>query len=142
MAQESTSASEKRIDAILTAMTVEEKVDLLAGVDFFYLRGVPRLDVPRLRMIDGPMGVRNDGPATAFPGGIALAATWNTALAERIGVEFGRDTRAKGAHFLLAPGVNIYRAPVIGRNFEYLGEDPFSQGRWPLVLSKACRARA
>jgi beta-glucosidase len=129
MAQESTSTSEQRVDSILAAMTVEEKVDLLAGVDFFYLRGVPRLDVPRLRMIDGPMGVRNDGPATAFPGGIALAATWNTALAERIGVEFGRDTRAKGAHFLLAPGVNIYRAPVIGRNFEYLGEDPFLAGK-------------
>ena len=141
MAQESTSASEKRIDAILTEMTVEEKVDLLAGVDFFYLRGVPRLDVPRLRMIDGPMGVRNDGPATAFPGGIALAATWNTALAERIGVEFGRDTRAKGAHFLLAPGVNIYRAPVIGRNFEYLGEDPFLAGKMAVGFIKGVQSQ-
>jgi beta-glucosidase len=141
MAQEPTSASEKRIDAILTEMTVEEKVDLLAGVDFFYLRGVPRLDVPRLRMIDGPMGVRNDGPATAFPGGIALAATWNTALAERIGVEFGRDTRAKGGHFLLAPGVNIYRAPVIGRNFEYLGEDPFLAGKMAVGFIKGVQSQ-
>ena len=121
--------AEPRIESILNEMTVEEKIDLLAGVDFFYLRGVPRLGVPRMRMIDGPMGVRNDGPATAFAGGIALAATWNTALAEQIGVEFGRDARAKGAHFLLAPGVNIYRAPIIGRNFEYLGEDPFLAGR-------------
>jgi beta-glucosidase len=110
-------------------MTLEEKIDLLAGVDFFYLRGVPRLGVPRLRMIDGPMGVRNDGPATAFPGGIALAATWNTELAEQIGIEFGREARAKGAHFLLAPGVNIYRAAINGRNFEYLGEDPFLAGQ-------------
>ena len=121
--------AERRIESILNEMTVEEKIDLLAGVDFFYLRGVPRLGVPRMRMIDGPMGVRNDGPATAFAGGIALAATWNVELAERIGIEFGRDARAKGAHFLLAPGVNIYRAPIIGRNFEYLGEDPFLAGR-------------
>jgi beta-glucosidase len=141
MSQESTSAAEQRVDAILMEMTVEEKVDLLAGVDFFYLRGVPRLDVPRLRMIDGPMGVRNDGPATAFPGGIALAATWNTSLAERIGVEFGRDTRAKGAHFLLAPGVNIYRAPVIGRNFEYLGEDPFLAGKMAVGFIKGVQSQ-
>jgi beta-glucosidase len=120
---------ERRIDSILSQMTLEEKVDLIAGVDFFYLRGVPRLGVPRRRMADGPMGLRNDGPATAFGGGIALAATWNPALAERIGVEFGRDARARGVHFLLAPGVNIYRAPMAARNFEYFGEDPFLASR-------------
>jgi beta-glucosidase len=120
---------ERRVDSILSQMTLDEKVDLIAGVDFMYLRGVPRLGVPRLRMADGPMGVRNDGPATAYAGGIALAASWNPALAERIGVEFGRDARAKGVHFLLAPGVNIYRAPMAARNFEYLGEDPFLASR-------------
>jgi len=120
---------ERRIDSILDQMTLEEKVDLIAGVDFMYLRGVPRLGVPRLAMADGPMGVRNDGPATAYAGGIALAATWNPALAERIGVEFGRDARAKGKHFLLAPGVNIYKAPMAARNFEYFGEDPFLASR-------------
>lgn len=122
-------AVEARVDSILEKMTLEEKIDLIAGVDFFYLRGVPRLGVPRLRMVDGPMGVRNDGPATAFAGGIALAATWNTELAERVGMEFGRDARAKGGHFLLAPGVNIYRAPIAARNFEYFGEDPFLASR-------------
>ena len=121
--------TDKRVESILGQMTVEEKVDLIAGVDFFYLRGVPRLGVPRLRMVDGPMGVRNDGPATAYAGGIALAASWNTGLAERIGVEFGRDARAKGGHFLLAPGVNIYRASIAARNFEYFGEDPFLASR-------------
>lgn len=121
--------TERRVESILGKMTLEEKIDLIAGVDFFYLRGVPRLGVPRLKMADGPMGVRNDGPATAFGGGIALAATWNIELVERIGVEFGRDTRAKGAHFLLAPGVNIYRAPIAARNFEYFGEDPFLAAR-------------
>ena len=78
---------------------------------------------------DGPGGVRNFGPATAMPSGIALAATWNTALAERVGTEIGRDARAKGVHFLLGPGVNIYRAPMNGRNFEYFGEDPFLASR-------------
>lgn len=141
MAQQPTTASEQRIDTILQKMTLEEKVDLLAGVDSFYLRGVPRLGVPRMRMIDGPMGVRNDGPATAFPGGIALAATWNTELAERIGVEFGRDARAKGAHFLLAPGVNIYRAPVVGRNFEYLGEDPYLAGQMAVAYIKGVQSQ-
>ena len=141
VAQDLSTASENRIESILEKMTVEEKVDLLAGVDFFYLRGVPRLGVPRMRMIDGPMGVRNDGPATAFGGGIALAATWNTALAERIGVEFGRDARAKGAHYLLAPGVNIYRAPVIGRNFEYLGEDPLLAGQIAVGFIKGVQSQ-
>ncbi len=120
---------EHRVDAILGRMTIEEKVDMLGGVDDFYIRAVPRLGVPRLKMADGPIGVRNYGPATAMAGGIALAATWNPALAERVGAELGRDARAKGVHFLLGPGVNIYRAPMNGRNFEYFGEDPFLASR-------------
>src|SRR5215471_1134232 len=74
--------TEHRIDSILGQMTIEEKIDLLGGVDDFYVRGVPRLGVPRFRMADGPLGVRNYGPATTMAGGIALAATWNPALAE------------------------------------------------------------
>ena len=110
-------------------MTLEEKVDLLGGIDGFFIRGIPRLGLPRLKMADGPLGVRNFGPATAMAGGIALAATWNPALAERMGTELGRDARAKGVHFLLGPGVNIYRAPMNGRNFEYFGEDPLLASR-------------
>jgi beta-glucosidase len=120
---------EQRVESVLSRMTVEEKVDLLGGVDGFYIRGVPRLGVPRLRMADGPLGVRNFGPATTMAAGIALAATWNPDLAERVGKEIGRDARAKGVHFLLGPGVNIYRAPMNGRNFEYLGEDPYLAAR-------------
>jgi len=110
-------------------MTLEEKLDLLGGVDNFFIREVPRLNLPRFKMADGPLGVRNFGPATAMAGGISLAATWNSAIAERVGTELGRDSRAKGVHFLLAPGVNIYRAPMNGRNFEYFGEDPFLASR-------------
>ena len=120
---------ERRIDSLLNQMTLEEKLDLLGGVDGFYIRDIPRLNLPRLKMADGPIGVRNFGPATAFAAGVSLSATWNPALAELVGTELGRDSRAKGVHFLLAPGVNIYRAPMNGRNFEYFGEDPFLAAR-------------
>lgn len=118
-----------RASLIVDQLTLDEKLDLLGGVDGFFIRSVPRLNFPRLKMADGPIGVRNFGPATAFAGGIALSATWNLKLAEQTGVELGRDSRAKGVHFLLAPGVNIYRAPMNGRNFEYFGEDPYLASR-------------
>jgi len=125
----SAAAVDSRVESLLRQMTLEEKVDLLGGVDGFFIRGIPRLGLPRLKMADGPLGVRNYGPATAMAGGIALAATWNPTLAERMGTELGRDARAKGVHFLLGPGVNIYRAPMNGRNFEYFGEDPLLASR-------------
>jgi beta-glucosidase len=121
---------EDKINSILQKMTLEEKIDLLGGTDGFYARGIPRLNMTRLKMADGPIGVRNFGPATAMAGGIALAATWNLPLAERVGTEIGRDARSKGANFLLGPGVNIYRSPLNGRNFEYFGEDPFLASRF------------
>jgi beta-glucosidase len=120
---------ERRVESILGRMTIDEKIDILGGVDGFFIREFPRLGIPRMKMADGPLGVRNFGPATAFAGGIALAATWNPQLAGRVGTELGRDARAKGVHFLLGPGVNIYRAPMNGRNFEYFGEDPFLASR-------------
>jgi beta-glucosidase len=120
---------DRRVDAIIAKMTLEEKIDYLGGTEGFYVRALPELGVPRLRMADGPMGVRNFGPATAMPAGINLAATWDPALAERVGTQIGLDARAKGVNFLLGPGLNIYRAPMNGRNFEYFGEDPFLAGR-------------
>src|SRR5256714_457335 len=126
---QSSSDVERRVESILKQMTLEEKIDMLGGVDGFFIRDVPRLGLPRLKMADGPLGVRNFGPATAMAGGVSLAATWNPQLAERVGTEIGRDARAKGVHFLLGPGVNIYRSPMNGRNFEYFGEDPFLASR-------------
>ncbi|MDX6444534.1 MAG: beta-glucosidase [Blastocatellia bacterium] len=122
-------AVDRRVESLLGQMTLEEKIDMLGGVDGFFVRGFPRLGLPRLKMADGPIGVRNFGPATAMAAGIGLAATWNPAMAERVGTGIGRDARAKGVHFLLGPGVNIYRAPMNGRNFEYFGEDPFLASR-------------
>ncbi|HVF44627.1 MAG TPA: glycoside hydrolase family 3 C-terminal domain-containing protein [Pyrinomonadaceae bacterium] len=121
--------ADERVEAILSKMTLEEKIDMLGGTDGFFVRDLPRLNLPKLRMADGPVGVRNFGPATAMAAGVLLAATWNPELAERVGTEIGRDARAKGVHFLLGPGVNIYRAPMNGRNFEYFGEDPFLASR-------------
>src|SRR5208282_5863980 len=123
------SDADRRAEAILAKMTLEQKIDFIGGVDGFYVRAIPELGVPRLRMADGPMGVRNFGPATAMAAGINLAATWDPALAERVGTQIGRDARAKGVNFLLGPGLNIYRAPMNGRNFEYFGEDPYLAAR-------------
>src|SRR5262245_20882409 len=120
---------ESRVESILGKLTLEEKIDLLGGIDGFFTRDVPRLNLGRLKMADGPIGVRNFGQATTMAGGIALTATWNPQLAERVGTELGRDARAKGVNFLLGPGVNIYRAPMNGRNFEYFGEDPYLASR-------------
>src|SRR6202167_1244954 len=124
----SQAATEARIDSVLKQLSLEEKIDLLGGVDSFYIRAIPRIGLPRLKMADGPVGVRNYGPSTVF-GGIGLAATWDPELARRVGVVIGEDARARGVHFMLGPAVNIYRAPMCGRNFEYFGEDPFLTSR-------------
>ena len=112
------------MDSLLKKLTLEEKIDLIGGVDDFYIRANEKIGLPRLKMADGPVGVRNYGPSTVF-GGIGLAATWDPEMAARIGATIGQDARARGVHFMLGPGVNIYRAPLNGRNFEYFGEDPF-----------------
>jgi beta-glucosidase len=122
-------SAEERAESILRQMTLDEKIDYIGGVDDFFIRDIPRLGVPRFKMADGPIGVRNYGVSTTMAGGIALAATWNPELAMRVGTELGRDARARGVHFLLGPAVNIYVAPMNGRNFEYLGEDPFLASR-------------
>jgi beta-glucosidase len=119
---------EARVNSLLKKLTLDEKVDLIGGVDDFYIRANSKIGLPRLKMADGPVGVRNYGPSTVF-GGIGLAATWDPELATRIGETIGRDARARGVHFMLGPGVNIYRAPLNGRNFEYFGEDPFLASR-------------
>jgi beta-glucosidase len=116
---------ERRIDSLLSQMTFEEKIAVLSGVNTFGVPGVPRLGAPPMMAADGPFGVRNFTRTTVIPGGIALAATWNSGLVEHIGTEMGRDARARGVNFYLAPGVNIYRSPLNGRNFEYFGEDPY-----------------
>ena len=107
-------------------MTLEEKLDYIGGVNAMSIRSVPRLGLPEIRMSDGPLGVRQYKLSTLYPAGIALAASWNRDLAQLEWVFIARDCRARGIHVLLAPGVNINRLPICGRNFEYIsGEDPY-----------------
>ena len=118
------------IEALLDALTLEEQVSLLSGADFWTSVAIPRLGVPAFKVTDGPNGARGgifkDGPRTAcFPVGIALAATWDTALIERTGVALGVEARQKGAQALLAPTVNLHRTVYNGRNFECHAEDPW-----------------
>lgn len=116
----------QRASELVTKMTLEEKIDFIAGdADGFHIYGVPRLRIPEIRTADGPQGLRNDTQSTMYPCGIALASCWNRSLALAYGKSIGSDARARGVHILLGPGVNIYRAPMCGRNFEYYGEDPF-----------------
>lgn len=120
---------ETRVEALLRRMTLEQKIEMIGGENTFYTHAFPQLEIRSLKMSDGPLGVHDYGPTTAYPGGIALAASWDVDLAERVGAMMGKDARARGVHFILGPGVNIYRAPMNGRNFEYFGEDPFLASR-------------
>lgn len=127
-AQIVTEADVKRAEDLCAQMTLEEKIDYIGGFDGFYIRGIDRLGIPKIRMADGPQGVRNNTKSTFYPCGIGVAATWNRNLANLMGQGMGQDARARGVHMILGPGVNIYRSPLCGRNFEYMGEDPYLAG--------------
>src|SRR5947209_628591 len=111
------------IEDQLSQMTIQEKVSMLAGADMWHTTSVQRLNIPALKVTDGPNGARGGGSftdgvkAACFPAEIALASTWNTELIERVGQALGQEARTKGAHVLLAPTVNIHRSPLGGRNF-------------------------
>ena len=126
---------EEKIESLLSQMTLEEKVSMLAGASMWYGTPVERLDIPALKMTDGPNGARGGGlfaggvKSACFPVGISLASTWNIDLVERIGVALGEEAKSKGAHILLAPTVNIHRSPLNGRNFECYSEDPYLSAR-------------
>jgi len=116
-------SAEVRAADLLSRMTLEEKITYCAGVNKMFIRGIPRLDVPAIEMSDGPVGAHDGG--TTFPATIALAATFDNALARRVGEEIGHDCRAIGVNIILGPGMNIVRAPTAGRAAEYFSEDPF-----------------
>ncbi len=132
---------EQRVNVLMNKLTLEEKLILIGGEHDFYTRAIPRLGITSLRMSDGPMGVHDYGATTAYPAGIALAASWDEGLAKRVGISMGDDARARGVNFILAPGMNIYRAPMNGRNFEYFGEDPFLAGRMAVGVIEGIQSR-
>jgi len=118
-------AIEAQAQAMVSKLTLDQKVELLGGIDSMFTRPMPSIGLPRFKMSDASLGVRTWGPTTAYAGGVALAASWDPELARKIGESLGRDARARSVNFLLGPGVNIARSPLSGRNFEYLSEDPF-----------------
>jgi beta-glucosidase len=121
-----TPAEEAKVESLIHSMTLEQKLDYIGGTGFA-ARAVPSLNIPALEMSDGPYGTRSNAgfPSTTYAAGIGLAASWDRDLAAKVGAGIGRDARARGVHFMLGPGVNIYRSPLNGRNFEYFGEDPY-----------------
>lgn len=144
---------EERVEDALQRMTLEEKVGVLHAQSKFCSRGVQRLGIPELWTTDGPHGIRpevlwdeweqaawtNDS-CVAFPALTALAATWNPALAELYGRSLGEEALYRGKDVVLGPGVNIYRTPLNGRNFEYMGEDPLLASRMVVPYIKGLQS--
>ncbi len=140
---------QKRIESLLKQMTLEEKVSLLAGVDFWHTHVIERLGIPAIKVTDGPHGARtmddanpnNTLPATCFPTAVAMAATWNTDLIHRVGSALGEETRARGCAILLGPCLNIHRSPLGGRNFESYSEDPYLSSQMTVAIVKGIQSK-
>ena len=139
---------EKYIDDLVKKLTLDEKIGMIHGAGLFRTAGVPRLGIPELHMSDGPMGVRQElcdnewkgvydreDLATYLPSNSAIAATWNPKRAKECGEVLGEEARGRGKDVILAPGINIKRTPLCGRNFEYMSEDPYlvSEMTVPLI---------
>ena len=133
---------EERIEDALGRMTLEEKIDMLHAQSKFSSAGVPRLGIPEIWTTDGPHGIRSEvlwdewdqagwtnDSCVAFPALTCLAATWNEEMSALYGKSIGEEARYRNKSVLLGPGVNIYRTPLNGRNFEYMGEDPYLAAR-------------
>ena len=133
---------EKEIDKLIKKLTLDEKIAMIHGASLFRSGEVARLGIPAIETSDGPMGVRaeflddrwilvgnQDDMVTYLPSNSALASSWNTDLAREMGHVLGAEARGRGKDVILAPGINIKRDPLCGRNFEYMSEDP--------VLTKA-----
>ncbi len=135
---------DQRVQDLLKRMTLEEKATMLSGSGWMESAPIVRLGIPAIKMADGPMGVRSwagssaitnasSNPVrvetTSFPSGVAMAATWDTALVQREGQAIAQEVKALGRDMILGPTVNINRVPLWGRNFEGYGEDPYLSGQ-------------
>lgn len=143
-----------RVEDLLKRMTLEEKVAVVHADNRFSTAAIPRLGIPQRQLSDGPHGVREetvgrdasqavgrtDDFASYMPALIGLAATWNTDLGRAYGKVLGEEARQRGKQIMLAPGMNIMRTPLNGRNFEYLGEDPFLASRLAVDYIRAMQA--
>lgn len=138
---------EKQIEGLIKELTLDEKIGMIHGAGLFRTEGVERLGIPPVKMSDGPMGVRNEFPdaswvpvgnsddyVTYLPCNSALASTWNREIACEMGKVLGEEARGRGKDVILAPGINIKRSPLCGRNFEYMSEDPLLSGDMAVPL--------
>ncbi|MGN1165284.1 MAG: beta-glucosidase, partial [Lachnospiraceae bacterium] len=138
---------EQRINELLNELTLEEKIGMIHGDGLFCTKAVERLGIPSLKMSDGPMGVRqdfennswkaignSDDYVTYLPCNSALASTWNRKIAYESGKVLGEEARGRGKDVILAPGINIKRSPLCGRNFEYMSEDPYLTGEMAVPI--------
>lgn len=134
--------TDQKVQKLFEQLTLEEKVSLIHGNTWFTTPAIPRLGIPALHLSDGPCGVReeinpfnwgeakwNNDSTAYFPALTSLAATWNTDLATDFGVAYAEEAIVRGKDIMLAPGMNIHRTPLNGRNWEYLSEDPFLTSR-------------
>lgn len=150
----STESIDQRSDKLLSQLTLEEKISLIHGDTYFTTPAIPRLGIPALHLSDGPCGVREENApqswksakwandATAyFPALTALASTWNRNLATDFGNAYSEEALARGKDIMLAPGLNIHRTPLNGRNWEYMSEDPFLTARMAVNYIAAAQSK-
>lgn len=150
-------STERKIDSLISLMTLQEKVGMIHANGAFSSGGVPRLGIPDLVMSDGPHGVRREigkywqyyktplkdfaDSSTYLPVGICLAATWNPTLGFEYGKVLGSEANFRGKDVILGPGINIIRTPLNGRNFEYMGEDPYLTGKMAAQYIKGVQSK-
>lgn len=153
-----------QLDRWMESLTLEEKASLCSGLDLWHTKAIPRLGIPSMTLTDGPHGVRlaetgilsqmrimamngtdtiesSTKRATCFPTASAMAATWNTDLVEHIGEAMGREAKSIGVDLLLAPGINIVRTPLGGRNFEYFSEDPILSSKFGIAMTRGIQSQ-
>lgn len=155
---------ERQVRKWMEALTLEEKASLCSGLDLWHTKAISRLGIPSLLMTDGPHGVRlaetgilsqlrimamgksdtimaSTRQATCFPSASAMAATWNVDMVEHIGEAMGREAKGMGVNLLLAPGINIVRTPLGGRNFEFYSEDPLLSSAFGIAMTRGIQSQ-
>lgn len=144
-----------QINEIINKMTLEDKIALCSGENFWETKKYEKYGIPSLFMSDGPHGLRKQGsgmgtdmlginesePATCFPAEVTTGASWDTELLEKIGAAIGREARSLGVGLVLGPGANMKRNPLCGRNFEYFSEDPYLAGKMAAAFIKGVEAQ-
>jgi len=136
---------EERLDDLMERLALKEKIKLSHGRMIFWTNKIKRLKIPSMKLTDGPHGIGTGAfllkEMTYYPVAICRAATWNTELSYKFGESIAEEARAIGRHMVLAPGINIIRTPLCGRNFEYQTEDPFLNSKMAVEFIKGVQSK-